>query len=180
MPFSVETYHLAELARHKLLLQASQADHDLRQLVLHANLLDGLLLELNLAELERAKEDQQSTERTSSKPRRRAKASGISPAVALQHARLHGTDQPVIFMSEMGEDAVEDEESSPPMLAHDSGSESDSGSDYSDSDQEDISSALTSPTTSISEEIEINSGKEENLQLHRTSSSKWRGTPWVR
>lgn len=47
-----QTYFLAHKARAKLAREASRADHDLRLLVGHANLLDGLMLELADAERE--------------------------------------------------------------------------------------------------------------------------------
>ncbi|KAL2107523.1 hypothetical protein VUR80DRAFT_5117 [Thermomyces stellatus] len=47
-----QTYFLAHKARAKLAKEASRADHDLRLLVGHANLLDGLMVELADAERE--------------------------------------------------------------------------------------------------------------------------------
>lgn len=47
-----QTYYLAHTARGKLSKEASRADHDLRLLVGHANLLDGLMLDLADAERE--------------------------------------------------------------------------------------------------------------------------------
>ncbi|OJK03564.1 hypothetical protein ASPACDRAFT_75135 [Aspergillus aculeatus ATCC 16872] len=47
-----QTYYLAHTARKKLTREASRADHDLRLLVGHANLLDSLMLELADAERE--------------------------------------------------------------------------------------------------------------------------------
>ncbi|KAL6229917.1 hypothetical protein BDW75DRAFT_224009 [Aspergillus navahoensis] len=47
-----QTYYLAHTARRKLTREASRADHDLRQLVGHANLLDSLMLDLADAEQE--------------------------------------------------------------------------------------------------------------------------------
>lgn len=46
------TYYLAHTARGKLSHEAAQADHELRRLVGHANLLDSLMLELAEAEQE--------------------------------------------------------------------------------------------------------------------------------
>lgn len=46
------TYYLAHTARGKLSHEAAQADHELRRLVGHANLLDSLMLELAEAEAE--------------------------------------------------------------------------------------------------------------------------------
>ena len=47
-----QTYYLAHTARAKLSKEAARADHDLRLLVGHANLLDGLMLDLAEAERE--------------------------------------------------------------------------------------------------------------------------------
>jgi len=47
-----QAYYLAQTARGKLSNEASRADHDLRMLVGHANLLDSLMLELADAERE--------------------------------------------------------------------------------------------------------------------------------
>ncbi|KAE8147237.1 hypothetical protein BDV25DRAFT_160812 [Aspergillus avenaceus] len=47
-----QTYYLAHTARKKLTREASRADHDLRLLVGHANLLDSLMLDLADAEQE--------------------------------------------------------------------------------------------------------------------------------
>ncbi|KAL1967071.1 hypothetical protein VTN77DRAFT_3595 [Rasamsonia byssochlamydoides] len=47
-----QTYYLAHTARSKLSREAARADHDLRLLVGHANLLDSLMLELANAEKE--------------------------------------------------------------------------------------------------------------------------------
>ena len=47
-----QTYYLAHTARGKLSKEAAQGDHDLRLLVGHANLLDGLMLDLANAEQE--------------------------------------------------------------------------------------------------------------------------------
>lgn len=47
-----QTYYLAHTARSKLSREAARADHDLRLLVGHANMLDSLMLELANAEKE--------------------------------------------------------------------------------------------------------------------------------
>ena len=47
-----QTYYLAHTARGKLSKEAAKGDHDLRLLVGHANLLDGLMLDLANAEQE--------------------------------------------------------------------------------------------------------------------------------
>lgn len=47
-----QTYYVAHTARAKLSKEAARGDHDLRLLVGHANLLDGLMLDLANAEQE--------------------------------------------------------------------------------------------------------------------------------
>ena len=47
-----QTYYLAHVARGKLSKEAAKSDHDLRFLVGHANLLDGLMIDLAEAERE--------------------------------------------------------------------------------------------------------------------------------
>lgn len=174
MSYKFEIYQLASLARQKLGHLASKTDHDLRCLVLHANLLDNLLLELS--------EDYE-------KSRAPDKES-----LAIYHANLHRSSEPVIQVKEMNEDADSgDDESSedelaqdfpttrysPPMLSHDT--DTDSESEYSDSESENeamndlaIDVELSSPTASISphgathlESID----KDDGLLLHRTHSN---------
>jgi len=67
-----QTYFLAHTARAKLARQAARADHDLRLLVGHANLLDSLMLELADAEREQERWFNQSVRganRASEEPR---------------------------------------------------------------------------------------------------------------
>ena len=59
-----QTYYLAHTARKKLTIQAARADHDLRLLVGHANLLDNLMLELSDTESEREYNHPKPTTRT--------------------------------------------------------------------------------------------------------------------
>ncbi len=64
-----ESYYIASSARGKLGREASRADHNLRRLVGHANLLDNLMIELQDAEREQEAWFHQSV-RTASKPDR--------------------------------------------------------------------------------------------------------------
>lgn len=178
MSFNFELYRLAETARHKLLYHASQADHNLRCLVLHANLLDALLLELNTENEKSGNTDRDTL-----------------PTLAAHHAQLHGSTEPVIFVTETNEDAADDEEegielhtfrnlrstaTSPPMLTHDTDSDSEY-SDDSDSEHEDgngfeVNPVPKSPTTSISDDEGARFAadeKDDELSLHRTTSH-WR------
>lgn len=63
-----QTYFLAHTARGKLSSEASRADHNLRLLVGHANLLDSLMLELAEAEQEQETWFNQSVRKASHKP----------------------------------------------------------------------------------------------------------------
>ena len=47
---ATEAYSLASKARAKLSFEASRADHNLRRMVGHANLLDSLMLDIAKAE----------------------------------------------------------------------------------------------------------------------------------
>jgi len=60
-----ETYYLAHTARGKLSSEAARADHNLRLLVGHANLLDSLMLELAEAEQEQESWFNQSVKKAS-------------------------------------------------------------------------------------------------------------------
>jgi hypothetical protein len=174
MSFDLELYRLAETARHRLLYHASQPDHDLRCLVLHANLLDVLLLELNAENEKNGNTDRNTL-----------------PTLAAHHARLHGSTEPVIFVTETNEDAEDDEEgielhtfqnlrskvTSPPMLTHDTDSDSeysdDSDPEHEDSDGFEVNSIPESPTTSISDDENARFAadeKDDGLSLHRTTS----------
>ncbi|CZT11663.1 uncharacterized protein RAG0_15747 [Rhynchosporium agropyri] len=60
-----QTYYLAHTARGKLSFEAARADHNLRLLVGHANLLDSLMLELAAAEQEQESWFNQSVKKAS-------------------------------------------------------------------------------------------------------------------
>jgi len=174
MSFNFELYRLAEMARQKLLYHASQADHNLRCLTLHANLLDTLLLELNEENERSAKTDRDTL-----------------PTLAAYHARLHGSTEPVIYVTEANEDAEDEEDglemhtfqnirstpTSPPMLTHDTDSDSeysdDSDPEHDDSDGFELNSIHESPTTSISDDESARfatNKKNDELSLRRTPS----------
>lgn len=100
-----QTYYLAHSARSKLSREAARADHDLRLLVGHANLLDSLMLDLANAEKEQERWFN-STVRNASKP--------VKPAA--QHIRWADTVE---------EESVEDYEEDDSDLSSDSDSEYD-------------------------------------------------------
>lgn len=203
MVFNSELYHLAASARQKLSYQASQTDHDLRSLVLHANLLDALLLEMNTDNAMREQTDEET-----------------QAALAQYHARLHGSTEPVVCVTERNQDAEDDEDheeeeldshtfqslrsspTGPPPLTHDTDSDSDysygSDSDYGyDTDSEDeesnefeVDTNPESPTTSISEDDSPKFAadlKDDGLALRRVPS-RWKAPslavaqakPWQR
>lgn len=95
-------YQLADIARAKLIHQAERADHDYRRLVLHANLLDNLLLELD--------SQRQAEARTKEEVMRR-------------HMMLHKTQEPVVFL----ENEAEIEDGGVPGLMHESDDSEESG-----------------------------------------------------
>ena len=57
MAFDFQMYRLVDVAREKLWHEAARPDHNLHQLMLHANLLDELLEEIRLLELHMAEEE---------------------------------------------------------------------------------------------------------------------------
>lgn len=107
-----QTYYLAHTARKKLTREASRADHDLRLLVGHANLLDSLMVDLADAEREQEHWFNQTV-------RGASKASNEEP----RHIQWAATSTVV----EVPEEDSDDEDSS------------DLDSDLSDSDEEDDS-----------------------------------------
>jgi hypothetical protein len=182
MLLKFEAYRLAGMARQKLLYHASQTDHDLRSLVLHANLLDNLLIELN---------GESDTEDVTDRD--------TLPTLIAYHSNLHRNVQPVILVKKTNANASSDEEdsededsqssitrkSTPPMLSHDPDTDpdTDSESEYSDSETDQDSSndfevhaEPISPTASASstetQQMKVEN-ENERLSLHRTYPS-WR------
>ncbi|KAI4156368.1 MAG: hypothetical protein LQ340_000332 [Diploschistes diacapsis] len=90
-----QTYYLAHAARAKLSREAARADHDLRLLVGHANLLDGLMIDLVEAEREQESWFNQSVRGAS------------APEEANKHIRW--ADQPPTITEDYEEDADESE-----------------------------------------------------------------------
>lgn len=149
-----QTYYLAHKARGKLSKEAARADHNLRRLVGHANLLDGLMLDL--ADAER---DQESWFNQS-----------VRGAVHASEEARH-----VQWADTIPEEAVEDDEE------EEWGVHSDTDSD---SDEEDIDPAPRVPlrrqsqpqpvptvtTTEMDEDMEDDEDYEDALVLTRTAS----------
>jgi len=140
-----QTYYLAHTARGKLSHEASRADHNLRLLVGHANLLDSLMLELAEAEQEQESWFNQSVKKATK------------------------TEEPrhIQWADTIVEEPEEDWE------AEDADS-SDSESDYdSDEEMETGVASLQSVITSfaeVEEEFEDDEEDMEGLSLHRTPS----------
>jgi hypothetical protein len=147
-----QTYYLAHTARGKLSSEASRADHNLRLLVGHANLLDSLMLELAEAEQEQESWFNQSVKKATK------------------------TEEPrhIQWADTIVEDPEED------WQAEDADS-SDSESDYdSDEDVEmeagivslqRVSSNITTKYEEVEEEYEDDGEEDfESLQLHLTQS----------
>lgn len=175
MPFDVQIYRLASIARDKLCREAARDSHNLRCLVAHANLLDELLIELSAPRGGPAE-----YYGFDLLPRPVPKATATAPRPS----------RPVVVtVKESSEHELEDEvhsgsDSSPsslPMLYHDTDSDSDSGSDSdgNSEDGDDFETAITSnspptsPTTSVSATEEDVEPNEDDLALHRTKSG-WR------
>lgn len=153
-----QTYYLAHTARGKLSHEAARADHNLRLLVGHANLLDSLMLELAEAEQEQESWFNQS----------------VRGATKAEERRVQWADQASIVVEEPEED----------WQAEDADSDT-SDSDYDSDDDIEMESAgfvslrrvpsnshfLT--VTSTEEEIEVEDDGEEDfesLALHLTPS----------
>ncbi|MCJ1439575.1 MAG: hypothetical protein MMC23_000054 [Stictis urceolatum] len=139
-----QTYYLAHTARAKLSKEAARADHDLRLLVGHANLLDGLMIDLADAEREQESWFNNTV----------AKAS--STASELKHIQWSDS------LPAVGEEYDEDSESS----------DSDSDDEMSYSTSVPLRRIKSPPAQfTISEEaIEDDDEDDEELQLVRTPS----------
>lgn len=155
-----QTYYLAHTARGKLSKEAAKADHDLRKLVGHANLLDGLMLDLADAEREQESWFNQTVKGA-------AKAS-------------EETEKPkhIQWADSIPEEAIDDEDWDAEA--------SDNESDSDDDDEEEIFHAKRMPlrrtnaSTTVNameidededEDMEDDEGFEEDLTLTRTSSN---------
>lgn len=149
-----QTYYLAHTARGKLSKEAARGDHDLRLLVGHANLLDGLMLDLADAEQEQESWFNQTVKRAS-------KASEEP-----KHIQWADT------IPEELEEAVEEE-----FYAESSDSDSDSDDDEEMQSAEPIAlrNAPQAPATITTIEYEDEDMEDEDyendLALTRTSSA---------
>jgi hypothetical protein len=155
-----QTYYLAHTARGKLSYEASRADHNLRLLVGHANLLDSLMLELAEAEQEQESWFNQSVKKASKSS---TKSSHIQWADAI----------------------VEEPEED--WAAEDADDSSDSESEYDDEEEEEeedvemeagvvsvrrVQTTTTTMSTVVDDEEEYEDDEEdlEGLQLTHTTS----------
>jgi len=143
-----QTYYLAHTARAKLSKEASRADHDLRLLVGHANLLDGLMLDLADAEREQESWFNQSVKATkeSQEPKHIQWADSM-PTVVEDYEEEESSDDE----SETSDDEEEISYSPAPLRR-----------------------VPSPPTIITTTEMDIDSDEEEDdeedLVLHRTSS----------
>lgn len=159
-----QTYYLAHTARGKLSKEASRADHDLRLLVGHANLLDGLMLDLADAEREQESWFNQTVKgaTTASEERRRVQWADTIPEEAV-------------------DEEEEDEEEDDDDVIQESW-ENGSSDDESESDEEEIRVAPTVPLrrqsrpevtvrpVALEEDMEVDDDDDDDLTLTRTSS----------
>lgn len=148
-----QSFYLAHSARRLLAKEAAKADHDLRRLVGHANLLDGLMIDIADAEREQESWFNQS----------------VNGAVKAEEAK-----RTVQWADTVSETAVEDES--------DEEREWDADSSDEESDEEEIDSAnlislrRPAPTTTTvteveDEDMEDDDENDANLALTRTPSA---------
>lgn len=153
-----QTYYLAHTARGKLSSEAARADHNLRLLVGHANLLDSLMLELAEAEQEQESWFNQSVKKAS-KPE--------EP----KHIQWADT-----IIEEPEEDwQAEDADSSDSDSEYDSDEDVEMGTGFAPLARVQSTSAVSSAVTAAVEQIEEefeDDGEEDfsGLQLHLTPS----------
>lgn len=146
-----QTYYLAHTARGKLSSEAARADHNLRLLVGHANLLDSLMLELAEAEQEQESWFNQSVKKATKT-----------------------TEEPkhIQWADAVVEDPEEDWQAED-ADSSDSESEYDSEDDAMDMEMEVVSRVQSHQVTSTEVEEEYEDDGEEDfegLQLHLTQS----------
>ena len=102
-----QTYYLAHAARGKLSKEAAKADHDLRLLVGHANLLDGLMLDLSQAEREQESWFNQTVKGASTT------STQSSPSDNDRHVRWAGESLPAVtedYEDDSDDESVDDAE----------------------------------------------------------------------
>lgn len=145
-----QTYYLAHTARGKLSHEASQADHDLRLLVGHANLLDTLMLDLADAEKEQESWFNQTVKSATEEPKQLQWAQSRSEDVAVEEWDEDSSDS-----DSEGYEEVEDIRRSAPRRLR----------------------SPPPPTTVTTIEVDVESDEEEDdevedghLALTRTSS----------
>ena len=148
-----QTYYLAHSARGKLSKEAARSDHDLRLLVGHANLLDGLMIDLANAE-----QEQESWFNHTVKG---------AATVSEEPKRVQWADT----IPEDLEEAVEDE-----FYAESSDSESDDDEEMETAEPMPFHKVLQAPITITTTEFDDDEDmededSEDDLALTRTSSA---------
>ena len=155
-----QTYMLATVARRQLQKEANRADHDLRLLVGHANLLDGLMLDLANAEQEQESWFNQSVNSA-------AKASSPEPK-RVQWADNHS----------IPEEAVEEDEE---IYDEDSDDETDAEEEEEEQQiqiaQRAIRKTPQTTVTAVEEDQEMDDEFDEELTLTRTPSHSAPSSP---
>ena len=152
-----QTYYLAHTARGKLSKEAAKADHDLRILVGHANLLDGLMLDLADAEREQESWFNQTVK-------------GAAKASEESEKPKH-----IQWADSIPEEAIDEEDWD--AEASDNESDSDDEEEVSYAQPMPISRTNTSTTVTAMEideeddDMEDDDDFEEDLTLTRTSSN---------
>ena len=146
-----QTYMLAHQARGKLSKEASRADHNLRRLVGHANMLDNLMLDLANAEQEQESWFNQTVKNANK-----------------------ATEEPkhIQWADAIPEETIEEDEES------DSDSDSEDG-DYDIEEEVPVRMVAKAPTAAVTEvaaddedeEMEDDDDYEDGLALTRTSSA---------
>ena len=148
-----QTYYLAHTARGKLSKEAARGDHNLRLLVGHANLLDGLMLDLANAEQEQESWFNQ-TVKSAAKASEEPKPS----------PRVSWADQHTIMEEEVVEEEMYDEDS-----------------DSDEDDEEDVAETAVAARKASAQPMQITLSEDEDeemdddefdeeLSLTRTSS----------
>ena len=151
-----QTYYLAHTARRKLSKQAAKADHDLRLLVGHANLLDGLMLDLADAEREQESWFNQTVKGAAKASEEPEKPRRVQWADTVPEEAVDDADWEVEASDSDSESDEEEEVSYAQSMAH---------------RRTKASTTVTEMEIGEDEDMEEDDEFEEDLALTRTSSN---------
>lgn len=112
-----QSYYLAHTARGKLSREAAKADHNLRVLVGHANLLDGLMLDLADAEREQESWFNQTVKGAAKASEEPEKAKHIQWADTIPEEALEDADWEALASDSDSDSDEEEEDSYAPSMA---------------------------------------------------------------